>query len=149
MQKYDWLLSEYVLQEEFLRMSTIRYQFASVVQSWHFGFTDNRCNLCKSVTLQIYIYIRVLLASSQDPRNLWLCLACLVNNFDLPLWSRIYTRNWSLHHCMKKKTKVANRPKYSNFVTCFMPDRPLDNIKEFLIFWNSKNNKNNTKIWKK
>ena len=32
MQKYDWLLSEYVLQEEFLRMSTIRYQFASVVQ---------------------------------------------------------------------------------------------------------------------
>ena len=23
--------------------------------------------------------------SSQDPRNLWLCLVCLVNNFDLPL----------------------------------------------------------------
>ena len=40
MQKYDWLLSEYVLQEEFLRMSTIRYQFASVVQGWYFGFTE-------------------------------------------------------------------------------------------------------------
>ena len=23
--------------------------------------------------------------SSQDPKNLWLCLVCLVNNFDLPL----------------------------------------------------------------
>ena len=46
--------------------------------------------------------------SSQDPRNLWLCLVCLVNNFDLPLWSRMYTPNWSLRHCMKKKTKVTN-----------------------------------------
>ena len=46
--------------------------------------------------------------SSQDPRNLWLCLVCLVNNFYLPLWSRMYTPNWSLHHCIKKKTKVTN-----------------------------------------
>ena len=30
-QKCDWL-SEYVLYQEFLRMSTVRYQFASVVQ---------------------------------------------------------------------------------------------------------------------
>ena len=53
----------------------------------------------------IYIYICMGAFSSQDPRNLWLCLACIVNNFDLPLWSRMFTPNWSLHHSIKKKRK--------------------------------------------
>ena len=65
--------------------------------------------------------------SSQDPRNLWLCLVCLVNNFYLPLWSRMYTPNWSLRHCIeKKKESDKYMPKYIQFITCFMPDRPLD-----------------------
>ena len=47
--------------------------------------------------------------SSQDPRNLWLSPVCLVNNFDLPLWSRLYRPNWSLRHCIyKKKKEVTN-----------------------------------------
>ena len=39
--------------------------------------------------------------SSQDPRNLWLCLVCLVNNFDLPQLSRMCTPNWGL--CVENK----------------------------------------------
>ena len=35
------------------------------------------------VDIDIYIYKGAF--SSQDPRKLWLCLVCLVNNFDLPL----------------------------------------------------------------
>ena len=64
-----------------------------------------------SANMLTYIYIYIIIYkgafSSQDPRNLWLCLVCLVNNFDLPLWSHMYTPNWSLHHCIKK-TKVTN-----------------------------------------
>ena len=37
------------------------------------------------VGLYVDIYIYKGAFSSQDPRNLWLCLVCLVNNFDLPL----------------------------------------------------------------
>ena len=37
------------------------------------------------VEIYIYIYIYKGAFSSQDPRNLWLCLVCFVNNFDLPL----------------------------------------------------------------
>ena len=37
------------------------------------------------VDIDIYIYIYMGAFSSQDPRNLWLCLVCIVNNFDLPL----------------------------------------------------------------
>ena len=49
MQKYDWLLSEYVLQEEFLRMSTIRYQFTSVVPI-NDTTDDSNCNCRNSST---------------------------------------------------------------------------------------------------
>ena len=43
-----------------------------------------------SANMLTYIYIYKGAFSSQDPRNLWLCLVCFVNNFDLPLWSRMY-----------------------------------------------------------
>ena len=60
-----------------------------------------------SANMLTYIYIWVLLVHKIQ-EILWLCLVCVVNNFDLPLWSRMYTPNWSLHHCIKKKTKVTN-----------------------------------------
>ena len=70
--------------------------------------------------------------SSQDPRNLWLCLVCLVNNFYLPLWSRMYTPNWSLHHCIKKKNE-SDKYMLIHFITCFMPDRLEQKYQQFTI----------------
>ena len=61
--------------------------------------------------------------SSQDPRNLWLSLVCLVNNFDLPLWSHMYRPNWSLRHGIKnKKWKWQMYAKIIHFITCSTPD---------------------------
>ena len=68
-------------------------------EAWSTCWLDSRRPIC----WHIYIYTGAF--SSQDPRNLWLCLVCIVSNFDLPLWSRMYTPNWSLHHCIKKKRK--------------------------------------------
>ena len=68
-------------------------------EAWSTCSLDSRWPICW------HIYINKGAFGSQDPRNLWLCLVCLVNNFYLPLWSRMYTPNWSLHHCIKKKRK--------------------------------------------
>ena len=61
--------------------------------------------------------------SSEDPRNLWLCLVCLVNNFNLPLWSCMYTPNWSICvilHLKKQKWQIY--AKIVHFITCSTPD---------------------------
>ena len=88
------------------------------------------------IYIYIYIYIRGLLVHRIQEIYGYALLVWWITS--IYLYDHVYTPNWSLHHCMKKKTKVTNQPKYSDFITCFMPDRPLDNIKEFLIFWNSK-----------
>ena len=61
--------------------------------------------------------------SSEDRRNLWLCLVCVVSNFNLPLWSRMYAPNWSIRvklHLKKRKRQIY--AKYCYFITCSMPD---------------------------
>ena len=61
--------------------------------------------------------------SSEDRRNLWLCLVCVVSNFNLPLWSHMYAPNWSIRvklHLKKRKWQIY--AKIVHFITCSMPD---------------------------
>ena len=79
-------------------LTDVVVMFTNINHYFKWGLV-NKLTWQSSANVDIYIY-KGAFSSHLGPRNLWLCLACLVNNFDLPLWSRMYTPNWSLHHKM-------------------------------------------------
>ena len=75
--------------------------------------------------VDVYIYMGAF--SSQDPRNVWLCLMFVWWITLIYLYDHVCIHLIEVCIIVFKKKNESDKymPKYIHFITCFMPDRPL------------------------